>query len=128
MTAPIPALAQMAAALSLGAGLGLLYDLLALPGTKHGWFRDLLFLAGAGYGQLYLTFSVCGGDLRIPVLISFAAGEILWGSLFRAPLGPVLQAVWKPVRSFFRFFRKKIKIILKKVYKFQKNLFSSWQK
>lgn len=81
MTPPGMALGYFAAALALGAGLGVVYSF--LRPVKRRWLADLVFVLCAGWAWLVLAFRICRGDLRGAYLLGMAVGA--WGtkSLFR---------------------------------------------
>ena len=88
MTPPGMALGYFAAALALGAGLGIAYSF--LRPVKRRWLADLVFVLCAGWAWLVLAFRICRGDLQGAYLLGMAVGA--WGtkSLFR----PFFTCFW----------------------------------
>ena len=89
MIPPGTALAWFAAALVLGAGLGLVYSF--LRPVRRRWLADLVFVACAGWAWLVLAFRVCRGDPRGAYLLGMAVGA--WGT--KSLFGPFFSGLWK---------------------------------
>ena len=86
MTTPALAASRFAAACLLGLGLGLWYEFLRPLRPRHTNLSDLLFLPGAFWAWLYLSFGVCGGDLRL----GYCAGLFVGAWVFRLLPGRLL--------------------------------------
>ena len=65
MTAPLIAARHLGSALLLGAGLGLFYGFLRPLRQRRTWLADSVFLTVFFWVWLYLSFALCGGDLRL---------------------------------------------------------------
>ena len=89
MTPPGAAAERFAAALMLGAALGMMYGLVHPP-ARRKWPGDLCFVLLALGIWAELAFRVCRGDMRLAYLAGLAAGT--WGTfaLFR----PIFALVW----------------------------------
>ena len=109
MTAVAVSAGQAAAALLMGMGLGMVYELLRPLRPRFTALGDGLFVAAVWYAWLHLAFGVCGGDIRA----AQAAGLLLGALAFRLTAGKPLQRVIAasvagigkllgPVRRFFK--------------------------
>ena len=85
MTTPGVAAGRFAAALAMGAGLGIVYAFLRPLGRRR-WPGDLCFVLCALWIWAQLAFRVCRGDMRLAYLPGLAAGALaaiaLFGSIF----------------------------------------------
>ena len=127
MTAPALLFSRFLTAGLLGAGLGVVYDLLAcLPrALRHigdGIFVIALFVCG-----IYLGFAVCGGDLRPVYSAGLLIGVIGWhyslGRLLRPLILRLFRLLGQAFSIIFRPFKKIIEFIshfFKKTFAFVK--------
>ena len=65
MIAPATAVGFLLAALAIGAALGCFYDFLRPLRPRLTHLADLIFVLGALWSWVYLTFAICGGDIRM---------------------------------------------------------------
>lgn len=123
MTAPATAWVRLAWALGLGMGLGLLYGFLRPLRRKAHWPADLIFIAGAFWAWIYLSFGICRGDIRMGATAAMGLGALTWemtlGRLLQRPFSMVWQGIrwilgliFLPLRKFFQIILK----IFKKVF------------
>ena len=104
MTAPGLALRLLAAWVAAGAALGLWYDFLSPLRPRHTAAADLAFL-GAGLAVwVYVSFGICGGDLRMGYLMGGTAGAWLWRRGPGRLLTPVFRAFWRFLGKILRAF------------------------
>ncbi len=85
---------RIAAALGIGAGLGLIYDLLRPLRPRHTLLADGLFLPAAFYGWLELSFRVCQADIRLGYSAAMALGWVLWQAVPGRWIRPVIFRLW----------------------------------
>ena len=104
----LPAGITLARVAGLGAGLGIVWDLLRPAGRRFPKTADLVFLAVCTAAWTELAFGICGGDLRPGYLAVTAAGGILWEQTGGRILRRAAGAVSRKFRKIFRFFLKKI--------------------
>ena len=78
---PAEAARRLGWSLLLGAGSGLAYDLLRVPGKRHRALADGLFLLAFAWGWLVLNFRICGGDIRMGCFWGQIIGLLLWEQL-----------------------------------------------
>ena len=119
MTTPALAASRFAAACLLGLGLGLWYEFLRPLRPRHTNLSDLLFLPGAFWAWLYLSFGVCGGDLRLGYCAGLFVGAWVFRLLPGRLLAPVFRSFWKipaAILSGLRFILKKIKNFVKLLF------------
>ena len=81
---------RFAAALGIGALLGVYYGFLRPLRPRHTLLSDLLFLPAAFWGWLYLSFGICKGDIRL----GYSLGLALGGVLLDVTLGRLLRPVF----------------------------------
>lgn len=74
MTRPEIAGAALGAAVLLGLGLGLLYTLLFPLRRRKTGLADGVFLLGLFLTWVYLSFGICGGDIRLFQLLGLLGG------------------------------------------------------
>ena len=89
MIQPELAVRRFLIACLLGGGLGLLYGFLRPLRSRKGSFADGIFLLVTFYVWLYLSFSVCRGDLRLGYHAGLVLGGVLWEQSFGRWLRPV---------------------------------------
>ena len=99
MTAPAVAACRFGWACLIGAGLGGVYGFFRPLRLRRTAAADALFLLAAVWAWTYLSFGICGGDLRL----AYHAGMLLGGILFDRTLGRLLQPIfgwfWRCVGS-----------------------------
>ena len=104
MTEPTLAALRLAAALLTGAILGLFHGFLRPLRRLFPLFSDFLFVIAAIAGWIFVSFSLCRGDIRAVYLLAMGLGTIAWektlGGLFR----PIFATLWLPFENFLRFF------------------------
>ncbi len=124
MTAPGLAFRLLAVCVAAGAVLGLWYDFLSPLRPRHTAAADLAFLGVSLAVWVYMSFGICGGDLRMGYLLGVAAGGALWrwgpGRLVR----PLFRGFWRIAGEIFR----RILLPVKKFLKFLKIMFASAKK
>ena len=106
--------ARSAAALVLGLGLGLVYDLLRPLRPRHTAFADTLFVLAALWSWLVLGFRVCQADLRLGYSAALGGGWLLWQALPGRLLQPVIFRIWGLLTRFVQFIFRPVKNIFKK--------------
>jgi hypothetical protein len=124
MTAVVVSAGQFAAALLMGMGLGVVYELLRPLRPKHTACSDGLFVAAVWYAWIYLGFGICGGDIRMVQV----AGLLLGALAFRLTLGKLLQRVIFAISASVRQLFGPVRRFLKKIWNFQKKIFASGKK
>ena len=99
MTAPAVAACRFGWACLIGAGLGGVYGFFRPLRLRRTAAADTLFLLVTVWAWTYLSFGICGGDLRL----AYHAGMLLGGILFDRTLGRLLQPIfgwfWRCVGS-----------------------------
>jgi hypothetical protein len=108
----------------MGAGLGIFYDFLRPLRPKHTHTADLLFVAGAAYSWLWLSFGFCDGDIRIGYWSGLILGGIAWVHTLGRWVRPVFAVFWKFLLAPIVF----LKNIFKKTGKKAKIFFASGKK
>ena len=110
MTAPETAAARLMTACLLGLALGLWYGFLRPLRPKHTVLSDGLFILGAVWAWLYVSFAVCSGDLRLGYGAGLAVGALLWemtaGRLLRRPFSVFWGKISRIKRGFFNKLKK----------------------
>ena len=95
MMAPAQAAARFAAACYAGLWLGVAYGFLRPLRPKRTTLAGLAFVLFAGWVLVYLTFGICGGDLRFGYLLGTAAAGFAWELTVGRLLRPVFAGFWK---------------------------------
>lgn len=106
----------------IGACLGVWYGALRPMRQKHPYLADLLFVPALFYGWLYLSFAICGGDLRIGYTVGLLIGCLLEELTLGKLLRPVFSFLWKlqcriysiftlPIKKFFKFCGKTVNFL-----------------
>lgn len=117
MTAPAVSARHLACSLLLGAALGVYYEFLRPLRPRHTRMADGLYLLGAVWAWLFLSFRVCRGDLRLGYTAGLAVGAAVWEWAFGPGLRPVFSGFWKMIRTILGAFFFPVK----KFWKFTKN-------
>ena len=78
-----------------GAVLGVLYSFLRPLRRVRQAPADLLFLLGAGWAWVYLSFAICRGDPRPAYLLGAIAGGLVTELTLGLLLRPVFSIFWK---------------------------------
>jgi hypothetical protein len=116
MISPAIAAQRLGWSLAVGVALGFWYGFLRPLRGKCRNFADLLFVAAACYGWLYIAFGVCGGDMRFALLVAMAVGGFLWERTVGRLLRPVFGKIWKillfPGEKFLEICKKLCKMVL----------------
>ena len=110
MTAPALAGPRLLAAVLLGAAAGVWYGF--LRPLRRPWLRDLLFLPVLGYGWLYHSFGLCGGDIRMGSLAAMLLGAAL-ADTAAGPFFPIFAGFWHLAAGIIGIFTLPGKIFLK---------------
>ena len=105
---------QFAAAFLLGTGLGVVYEILRPLRPRFTGFSDTLFVSAMLYAWIYLSFRICGGDIRVVT----TAGLPLGAYSFRLTLGRPLEILIRRFVGPIAAFLKKIWIFVKKSFYF----------
>lgn len=107
----------------LGALLGVVFDLLRVPGSRGGWVRsvlDGLFCLFAGACIVAFMLQPGDGELRVYMLAGIAGGALLYLCL----LSPLLRPLWEFWRQVaedcLRFFLTPVRFLWKGLKKFAK--------
>ena len=124
MTAPAEAAGRFLSACLLGVGLGVVYAFLRPPRQKHPHLSDCLFFLVLFPAWIYLSFGVCGGDLRL----GYTAGMFLGIWAGAATLGRLLQPIFRLLWNIFTLPFRLLKKNFKKMKKFAKKLLASGKK
>ncbi len=115
MTPPALLFSRFLTACLLGAGLGLLYDLLASLPRLLRHLGDGIFVVGLFACGIYLGFAVCGGDLRLSYSAGLFVGAVLWhcslGYLLRPLFSHIFTGLGRIISFFYRIFEKIITVI-----------------
>lgn len=101
MTRPGTGAAALAAALVLGACLGLWYALLGILRLRWKNLADGLFVAGLFAAWVYLGFGICGGDLRFFQSLGLLLGAGAFQLTVGRPLTGVLTGAFHRIRQKF---------------------------
>lgn len=117
MTPPAAAAGRFAAACLLGVVLGVVYGFLRPPRQKHPHLADSLFLLVLFPAWIYLSFGICGGDLRLGYVFGLFLG--IWAGA--ATLGRFLQPIFRFLWKILGFPWHLLKKFFKKMKKLQKN-------
>lgn len=116
---------ELLAALLLGLGLGLCYDLLRPPrhrlGTLGGGLLDLLFSLLAGAAAFLLAMSSRGGRTGLWELTATLLGFLLYLHALSPAVLPLLEAGYRMMFSTIRLFKK----IEKNLWKSAKKTFQT---
>lgn len=128
MTTPAQAFYRFVMALGLGCGLGLYYGFLRPLRPKHTALSDLLFLPALGWAWLYLSFAVCGGDIRLGYTAGLGIGGLLWEWTLGRLLRPIFAALWGIVEKILALFCQPIKFFAKKAAKYLNFLLATVKK
>lgn len=121
MMYPGAAGAQLLIAMATGMALGAVYDFLRPLGRGRSLLRDGLFLLCLFRAAAWLAFGVCGGDLRLPVLLGAGLGGLGWewslGRFFRplcrrfwSGMGRIRRAIVGTAKNFLKISLKNQKI------------------
>ena len=102
MTDPAQEFLRVGWGLALGAGLGLWYGFLRPLRRRWDAPADLLFVAGALYAWLVLSFAVCQGDIRIGYTAALILGTVAWEATVGRWLRRPFALFWKGVGAIFR--------------------------
>ena len=103
----------------LGAALGLYYGFLRPLRPRRTFLADGLFLLGGVWTWVYLSFGICGGDLRLGYLGAMVSGVFLFDRTAGRLLCPLFSGFWKLCGKFCR----KLLVPWKKFLVFSVNLF-----
>lgn len=128
MTTPILAAQRFGIACLLGVILGLYYGFLRPLRPKYTALSDSLFVLGAGWVWLYLSFAVCRGDLRLGYTAGLFAGGFGWEMTLGRALRPAFSFFWRGVGIALRFILFPFQIFLKKIVKIIKFLLAFGKK
>lgn len=124
MTVPAVGIRCFGVSCLWGLGLGLLYGFLRPLRPKHTALADTAFLFAAVYGFLQVGFRVCGGDIRLGILLGQALGFCGVENTLNRWLRPVFSGFWR----LWGLLGRKISTPLKKFFQFSKILFASGEK
>ena len=94
MNSPREAGLRFLISLGLGGLLGIFYEFLRPLRPKHTLLSDSIFLAGAGYGWLWLNFAVCRGDIRTVWLLGMILGGVATEITLGRLLLPIFRRLW----------------------------------
>lgn len=97
MTAPAVAARALVASLATGAALGAIYGFLRPLRPRLTAVADLIFIAVALWGWVYLTFAICGGDSRPGCILAILAGILAWEATVGRLLRPVFALFWRGI-------------------------------
>jgi hypothetical protein len=110
MIAPATAVGFLLAALAIGAALGCFYDFLRPLRPRLTHLADLIFVLGALWSWVYLTFAICGGDSRLGCTLAVLVGGLFWeftlGRLIRPVFALFWNIFWWPFGKIYYFFQK----------------------
>ena len=107
-------------ALLLGLPLGLLYSFLRPLRGGLTCLADLGFSLGLMAGWVYLTFGICGGDLRMGHLAALGAGFWLWEITLGRCLRGFFRGFWTVIFRILGFLPRRFRKLCKKVCGFGK--------
>ena len=124
MTAPEVAAGYFLRAFFLGCGLGVLYGFLRPLRPKWTALADGLFLLGAFWAWLTLSFGICGGDIRLVYTLGLGLGCLVFDRALGRLLKPVFGGFWNLTARILAFLLYPAKIISK----FAKIMFASLKK
>ena len=91
MTAPALAAHRFVCSCLLGAALGGYYEFLRPLRPRHTLAADGLYVLGAVWVWLILSFRVCEGDLRLGYTAGLAVGAVGFSRAVGTGLGPVFR-------------------------------------
>jgi hypothetical protein len=128
MIAPMDAAHRLLWSLAVGVALGFFYGFLRPLRPKLTALADLIFVAAAFYGWLYIGFGVCGGDLRFGCTVAMGAGGVAWEIMLGRWLQPVFRGFWHILSKTAAFFLLPLKIFLENIQKIIKFLLASGKK
>ncbi|MBQ8580318.1 MAG: spore cortex biosynthesis protein YabQ [Oscillospiraceae bacterium] len=124
MTVPALAAYRFLCSIALGALLGLIYGFLRPPRRRCPGLLDGLFLLAAGWVWLYLSFGICGGDLRLGGSAGLFLGAMAWEWSAGKLLRPVFEEFWKIIARILVL----LAVPTKKILKFAKKILASGKK
>ena len=124
MTVPATALTFLGQSILAGAVLGLIYSFLRPMRPKHTAAADSLFLAAALWAFAWISFGVCGGDIRLGSLMGQLLGGIAAERTLGRQLSPIFRSFWRGLGWIWKFFL----VPGKKFLQFAKILFASGEK
>lgn len=128
MISPWEAALRFLWGLALGGGLGVCYDVLRPLRSKRNAPADLLFVLLSFQAWLYLSFGICGGDIRMDITAALGIGALLWIHTLGKPLRPVFYGFWRLVFRIFSVFFRPIQKIIKIFPHFSKKVFAYKEK
>ena len=104
MTVPATALTFLGQSILAGAVLGLIYSFLRPLRPKHTAAADSLFLAAALWAFAWISFGVCGGDIRLGSLMGQLLGGIAAERTLGRQLSPIFRSFWRGLGWIWKFF------------------------
>ena len=109
-TSPVQQALALLPALALGAGMGLLYDLLRPPryhgGAVLGAVLDLLFALAAGAGAFVFALAAPSGRLGLWELAATLLGFLLYLHFLSPLVLPLLELPFRVIKSTMELFKK----------------------
>ena len=94
MTAPSVAAGFFLRACTLGCGLGFLYGFFRPLRPRWTTAADGAFFVAAFWCWLYLSFGVCGGDIRLAYILGMWLGCLVFDRTVGRWLRPVFGGFW----------------------------------
>ena len=95
MTVPSTAFKLLGQSMLSGAVLGLLYSFLRPLRPRHTVAADSLFSLALLWTFLWVSFGVCGGDIRLGNLVGQLLGGIAAERTLGRLLGPIFRSFWR---------------------------------
>lgn len=128
MMVPQKAAGELLLALALGCCLGAAYAFLRPLSRRLRALGDLLFLPVLLWAAVYLSFGICAGDPRLPVVLAAGLGWFLWEKSLGRLLHPVFSVFWHSLFRLFRFFARPVAILSKFIREFSKKAYATGKK
>lgn len=128
MITPAEALQRWLIAFAFGCGLGVYYGFLRPLRPRHTHLSDFLFLIGAFWAWLQVSFGVCQGDIRLSESVGMLCGGLCWELTIGRLLRPVFYKFWWLIGKIFHISLLPFRFFLKKAKKYLNFLLLSAKK
>lgn len=112
----------------LGAALGLFYGFLRPLRRRRVALWDGVFILGAFWAWIFLSFGVCGGDLRLGYTAGLFGGCLVFDLTVGRWLRPVFFGVWGILFRLIQGVIHPVCLVLKKFFHFAKKIICIWAK
>ena len=93
---------QFAAGFLLGMGLGAVYEILRPLRPRLTALSDALFLSALLYAWVYLSFPICGGDIRLITTAGLPLGAYSFRLTLGRPAERLIRRFVGPIAAFLK--------------------------